>query len=92
MFPFHAVGDIKHHHHAMATSALKLSQNLQHTIPGDYRTLPHPVCQIVPRFFVPHQRRWEGDQDQDAREKIDPRHQTCRRPMATAPDNLTGDS
>ena len=32
VFPFHGVGDVEHHHHAMAASASKLLQNLQHTI------------------------------------------------------------
>jgi hypothetical protein len=32
VFPFHGVGDVEHHHHAMAAKASKLLQNLQHTI------------------------------------------------------------
>src|SRR5260221_12936072 len=32
VFPFHGVGEVEHHHHAMAASASKLLQNLQHTI------------------------------------------------------------
>jgi len=33
VFPFHGVGDVEHHHHAMATAASPNLQNLQHTIP-----------------------------------------------------------
>src|SRR5260221_14501727 len=32
VFPFHGVGEVEHPHHAMAASASKLLQNLQHTI------------------------------------------------------------
>jgi hypothetical protein len=66
VFPFHGVGDVEHHHHAMAAKASKLLQNLQHTIRHSCESRNFALPEKDPSF------RWDDGKYTSVRDDDEP--------------------